>query len=109
ARSTAHAVAATLPRLRVTEGKAVIELRPAADWHKGAIVGTLVAGWGAPYPVFIGDDTTDEDAFRVVSSGGAGIYVGEPRDTAARYYLENVSTVHEWLSVLHQALTSTLR
>jgi trehalose 6-phosphate phosphatase len=38
-------------------------------------------------PVYVGDDATDEDAFRVIRRDGIGILVGPPRRSAARYCL----------------------
>ena len=76
--------------LRVTHGKRVVELRPPVDWHKGRAVDFLIdalSGEQRLYPVFIGDDVTDEDAFRAVQArGGMAILVGDdgqPRDTVA--------------------------
>lgn len=76
--------------LRVTHGKRVVELRPPIDWHKGRAVEFLLdtlADGTAPYPVFVGDDVTDEDAFRAVKArGGLAVLIAgpdEPRDTAA--------------------------
>ena len=41
-------------------------------------------------PFYIGDDLTDEDAFRAVRGRGIGILVaGEPRETAAEYQLRD--------------------
>ena len=49
-------------------------------------------------PVFVGDDLTDEDGFRVVNAlGGIGILVGSLRETWAAYRLESVEAVHAWL------------
>lgn len=47
--------------------------------------------------VFVGDDTTDEDGFEAVQSlGGISVKVG-PGATRARYRLESVGAVHQWL------------
>jgi trehalose-phosphatase len=56
--------------LRVTEGKKVFEVRPPARVDKGTAVLTLAARLhaldGEASIVFIGDDRTDEDAFRAL-------------------------------------------
>lgn len=57
-------------------------------------------------PIFVGDDLTDEHAFRAATAlGGFGILVGEPRDTAALYNLPDVAAVLAWLEagVAHHA------
>jgi trehalose 6-phosphate phosphatase len=49
-------------------------------------------------PVFVGDDLTDEDGFAEAAAlGGAGVLVGPPRPSAARYGLESVKAVADWL------------
>lgn len=67
-----------VPGLRKTHGKMVFELRPAADWHKGAAVAWILEQWGDPaiLPIFIGDDVTDIDGLDAVQAGGIGIAVG---------------------------------
>ena len=54
-------------------------------------------------PIYLGDDLTDEDMFRVIDKYGSGIsvFVGEDkRDTAARYFLKSPAEVAEFLSML---------
>src|SRR5205814_1443185 len=57
-------------RLRVTPGKGLIEGRPPVPWDKGhAVLHVLVHRHGADWlsrvsAVYVGDDRTDEDAFR---------------------------------------------
>ena len=62
-------VAAADPRLRRTGGKKVFEIRPAVAWDKGKallwLLDVLELGPGV-LPVYVGDDETDEDAFRAV-------------------------------------------
>ena len=50
-------------------------------------------------PVFIGDDITDEDAFRVVNElQGYSVRVGDGCGiSAARYTLPDVAAVHDWI------------
>ena len=94
--------------LRVTAGKAVVELRPAVDWDKGAAVRWLIArlGDGNELPVYIGDDLTDEPAFRTVRDGGVGVFVGRGRHgTGARYRLDTRDQVPEFLERLLRTLT----
>ena len=88
---------------RVTVAKAALELRPAVDWHKGRAV-ELIRYRVAPeaYPVYIGDDATDEDAFRAAQdAGGAGVFVGpSDGDTCAGWRLDSPADVTVTLSDL---------
>jgi trehalose 6-phosphate phosphatase len=77
-------VAARHPELRMTGGKKVFELRPGIDWDKGRALTLLlnVLGLDRPdvVPVYIGDDETDEDAFRAIRGRGLGIVVAGPEE-----------------------------
>jgi trehalose 6-phosphate phosphatase len=89
------------PSLAVSGGKKVAELRPDVDWDKGAAVRWLegsLAPAGA-VPVFIGDDLTDEDAFREIRGRGVSIVVlGEDqRETDAEYSLDDPDEVRAFL------------
>jgi trehalose 6-phosphate phosphatase len=93
------------PNLKKAFGKKVFELRPAMDWDKGKalswLLERLAAGGPSPLPIYLGDDDTDEDAFREVAGQGTGILVAdEPRETAAEYGLGNTEQVREWLARL---------
>lgn len=84
--------------LLLQPGKMVVELR-AAGGDKGTAIRWLANRQMAGHrPVFIGDDITDEAGFVAAADlGGAGILVGPPRPTAARYRLEGVEAVLGWL------------
>jgi trehalose-phosphatase len=86
-------------RLRVVRGKAVLELRPPGHWHKGAAVRWLIE---RPYfagrtLVYLGDDATDEDAFRAIRRDGVGVLVGSPRRSTARYCLHDPDQVRRFM------------
>lgn len=87
-------------RLKFQPGKAMVELRvPGGD--KGAAVRGLMErpAMRSTTPLFIGDDLTDEPGFvAAVDRGGAGILVGTPRETAARYGLADPAAVRAWLA-----------
>jgi trehalose 6-phosphate phosphatase len=80
----AVAACAGEPLVRVTSGKMVVEVRPAVDWHKGRatefLIETLLGDAHDAPVLFIGDDRTDEDAFRVVAGRGGGVIVADPPD-----------------------------
>ena len=75
--------------LKLTYGKRVVEVRPDTEWHKGDATVFLVERVSAArksplFPIFLGDDLTDEDAFVSLRGIGAGIFVGhEPATTTA--------------------------
>jgi len=80
-------------------GKMVVELRPRGA-NKGDALKALMTEprFMGARPLFVGDDLTDEHAFAAAAElGGAGILVGPPRKTAARYRLASVSAVAAWL------------
>lgn len=92
--------------IRIGEGKMVLEVRPPVAWDKGKIVlwllarGLFSAGNRAVMPLYIGDDKTDEDAFRVLRDRGITIYVGRPRKSFARYYVKSYREVKDVLRKL---------
>lgn len=96
--AASHVAAST--GMQVQPGKMVFEIKP-AEGDKGTAIRALMRDPrnAGRTPVFIGDDLTDEHGFAVVIDlGGAGILVGEERDTAAAYRLDDVEHVHRWLN-----------
>ncbi len=96
------AIASRHPKLRKSYGKKIFELQPKMDWHKGKALLSLLATLGLDgkevLPLFIGDDVTDEDAFRAMQDRGIGIVVWDrPYETAAAYSLQNPDQVREFL------------
>ena len=72
--------------LSIIKGKKVLELCPDAAWNKGrAALWILKRLKGGYLPVYIGDDQTDETAFKVFRKDGVTIRVGRSKRTSARY------------------------
>ncbi len=86
-------------RWKVAHGKMVAEIRPEVDFYKGKAVKELLKGTSPDLlPIYLGDDQTDEDAFREVRGEGITVLVGpEIRISEAEYYLENPSEVQAFL------------
>ena len=98
----ALALATTLAQetgLALQPGSMVLELKtPGAD--KGVALTAFMAE--APFqgatPIMVGDDLTDEHGFEAAEAlGGFGVLVGPERPTAARYLLDDVAAVLDWL------------
>ena len=86
---------------RIQHGKFVFEAKP-EDANKGRALARMMqeVPFSGRRPVMIGDDTTDEDAFRAANSlGGLTVKVGAG-DTVARYRLKDVDAVHAYLKEL---------
>jgi trehalose 6-phosphate phosphatase len=86
--------------LRLIKGKMVVEFQP-RNANKGAAITAFLAEppfCGRP-PVFVGDDTTDEDGFAEIRRrGGIGVRVGLPCGTMATHHLPNAKAVLAWLA-----------
>jgi trehalose 6-phosphate phosphatase len=84
-------------KLHLRGGNMVWEIRPNVRWHKGKAA-KFIMERVAPeaWPIYIGDDTTDEDAFRELSDG-TGIRVGHSNETAARYFVDSPADVLAFL------------
>ena len=92
--------------IRIVPGKKVFEIRPPIAWDKGgAILWLLKAHEEAmnnqkAVVIYIGDDQTDEDAFKALSKIAVTIHVGNPQSTAAGYFLESPQEVTKFLGYL---------
>ncbi len=70
------------PSLTKKPGKAVLELA-VTDADKGSAVTRLRADLGVAAAVYLGDDVTDEDVFRVLGPDDVGVKVGAGETVAA--------------------------
>lgn len=99
----AHADAAVAPyldALRLSPGRKVIEIRPKLDWTKGEAVAWIQDVYRCRdyTPVYVGDDTTDEDVFRRLP-GGVTIRVGGG-ESRATYRVDAPADVEAFLAWL---------
>lgn len=88
------------PDYRLIDGKMVLELAPSGH-DKGAAIAAFLERkpWAGRQPIFVGDDVTDEDGFRVVNArDGIAVKVGGAGNSAARFRLADVADVHRWLA-----------
>jgi trehalose 6-phosphate phosphatase len=102
-------------QLKLTPGKMVYEIQPNIDWDKGKAVQYLRHALhvnGAEFvPLYVGDDITDEDAFKALkgpaNGAGIGVIVADTTDpeqasraTAAEFVLESIGEVQQFLDTL---------
>lgn len=100
---------ATRPHLRagkikIARGKKVLEIKPNINWDKGKaalwIIGAIKPKEGA-LPIYLGDDKTDEDAFRALRDKGVTILVSKkPRKSSAEYFLRDADEIKTFLRKL---------
>lgn len=87
-------------------GKKVIEIRTVPHKTKGTALEWIkenVKFGKNPCRVYLGDDVTDEDAFKVLNTDDIGVFIGKPlRQTAAKYYLLTVDEVWDFLLRIYE-------
>jgi trehalose-phosphatase len=86
-------------RWKIASGKMVAEIRPEIDFHKGKAVREMLKRMPEGLlPIYLGDDPTDEDAFRAIGGRGISILIGSGGvGSQADYYLKEPSEVHDFL------------
>jgi trehalose-phosphatase len=89
--------------VRLTRGKKVIEIRPNIDWNKGHAVKWLLKNIAKKRAtsVYVGDDVTDEDVFKVLETGITVKVSDDARTkTHAHYFVNNPTEVRFFLQWL---------
>lgn len=87
----------------LAEGKKVWEIRPPTEWNKGRTVLWLLGNLSghrqkAAMPVYIGDDVTDEDAFKAIGNHGITIRVTDApsEPSKSQYCLRSPDQVYDF-------------
>jgi len=91
--------------MEMEPGRMIYEFKPSILWDKGRAVEMLLGLYQAydPYPIYIGDDITDEPAFRFLHHRGLTLLVENderPRTTAAVLNLHSIDQVLRFLKSL---------
>lgn len=93
-------MAALSPAPRIIAGKYLFNLLPANVGDKGHAVEALLAAAGIDQALYVGDDQTDEDVFRLTRPGLFTVHVGASADSAAHWCLhdhQEVARLLDWL------------
>jgi trehalose-phosphatase len=90
--------------VRLQPGDHVFELLPNVDWAKGDAVRAIIRHVETEtketvWPVYIGDDKTDEDAFEEIGTNGLTIAVGK-RPAGAAFQIEDPAAVECFLKAI---------
>lgn len=81
-------------RLKLARGKKTWEVRPRASWNKGNALLKIARSLGRlNHVLFVGDDRTDEEGFRVLGPRAVTVKVGGAGKTAARFRLRRQGDV----------------
>lgn len=91
--------------LALSGGKKAWEIRPTAQWHKGKAVSLILRHVEKMEKkkfsaVYIGDDRTDEDAFRCLNGASIAVVSGTQKRSHAKYYVRSSGEVLKFLGQL---------
>ena len=98
------ALAGLSPPPRLVAGKYVLNIIPIDAPNKGEALSLIMHHRGYKRAVFIGDDETDEDVFRIGSKYILGIRVGETPLSAARIVMQRQSEITRLLDEIIMTL-----
>jgi trehalose 6-phosphate phosphatase len=100
-------IPSVVKKIKIRTGKKVIEAGPPVEWDKGKMVLWLISrqmfsldGNKEVVAIYLGDDLTDEDAFKALEKDGITILVGAKRASLAKYYLNSPKEVYKFLSFI---------
>lgn len=94
------------PAPRRIGGKFVVNLLPMEALTKGDALVAAMEMFGLHRAIFIGDDVTDEEVFKLDNRNIFGIHIGQDSQTAAQYYLKKQSALLGLLNTIVGMLES---
>lgn len=95
------ALALDIPGVKIKQGKNIAEAS-VTDITKGSWIAAALERYNATAAIFIGDDTTDEDGFKVLGERDMSVKVGEG-ETAATSRVADIDAVGALLQQLAHA------
>ncbi len=99
--------AVLIPQPRIITGKCVFNLLPQAAGDKGTAFEELMRISGASTAIYVGDDVTDEDVFRLQRPDLLSVRIGEHVDSAAQFMVPAYSDMLPLLDQLIARLESS--
>ena len=104
--------AASIPdekNFQLLRGNRLMEIRSSKQ-NKGVAIGFLLNEFSEKdcAPIYIGDDTTDEDAFEALGDRGVSIKVGETLNSQANFFVEEQKEVESLLDRLLAEFSKTV-
>ena len=93
-------------RIKIIEGKKVLEVRPPIKWDKGEAAFWILSKWqmeknkNQVVTIYLGDDNTDEDAFKMLDNKAVKVRVEESVRSFADYHLKNQQEVFIFLNTI---------
>jgi len=102
--SLLEAIHSLIPRPRHVSGKFVENLLPEAAPDKGSAVIQLMRYTGLVKGLFVGDDETDEDVFRLSGDHLLTVRVGNKIGSKASYLLKNQQEIPVLLQIINLTL-----
>ncbi len=93
--------------IKILNGKMVFEVLPAVNWNKGNAVSLLLNSCKSEhFPIFIGDDITDETVFDEIKDRGLTIKVGYSKKTMAKYFIKNQREIYKLIKIMKEGLNA---
>jgi trehalose 6-phosphate phosphatase len=91
-------------RFQIALGDKVYEIRPLVSWNKGSAMAWIKEKLNKPemLTIYIGDDATDEDAFRALGDEAVTIRVADHAQTAAQLILSEPAAVQHFLQWVNE-------
>ena len=95
----------------VMKNKKVLELKPNIKWDKGMYCLYMLRRFDQEaqkiLPIYIGDDRTDETAFKALKGKGITVFVrGERKTSLAQYYVNSTNEVKNFLQLIAESAKS---